>query len=96
MECEVATVRTEWSTHVGIPAEFQMYAVAIQTGLVVFVVGGSFVTFQYREILWHFFGISMALRNAALNAKAAQPPVQSAFVNLDRGFGAIEPVRRRA
>jgi hypothetical protein len=40
-------------------------AVAIQTSLVAFVVGGSFVPFQYNEILWHVIGLSMVLRRLA-------------------------------
>ena len=40
-------------------------AVAIQTSLVAFVVGGSFVSFQYNEILWHVIGLSMVLRRLA-------------------------------
>ena len=40
-------------------------AVAIQTSLVAFVVGGSFVPFQYNEILWHVIGLSIVLRRLA-------------------------------
>ncbi len=40
-------------------------AVALQTSLVAFVVGGSFVPFQYNEILWHVIGLSMVLRRLA-------------------------------
>src|SRR4029077_6263572 len=39
-----------------IPEELGRYAVALETALVAFCVGGSFVPFQYCEMLWHFFG----------------------------------------
>jgi probable O-glycosylation ligase (exosortase A-associated) len=47
------------------PPELYHYAVAIQAGLAAFVVGGSFVPWQYNEMLWHFVGLSMGLRNLA-------------------------------
>jgi probable O-glycosylation ligase (exosortase A-associated) len=57
-----------------IPPEFRNYALAIQTGLAVFCVGGSFLSFHYREIVWHFFGISIAMQSIA-DAIAAKGPV---------------------
>jgi probable O-glycosylation ligase (exosortase A-associated) len=41
-------------------------AVAVQTSLVAFVVGGSFVPFQYNEMLWHLIGLSIVLRRLAV------------------------------
>ena len=35
-----------------------------------FVVGGSFVSFHYNEMLWHFFALSAALERVAV-AEAA-------------------------
>jgi O-antigen ligase len=55
-----------------------LYAIAIEGALVAFAVGGSFVTFQYVEMLWHTLALSMAVdrivkeRAAALTA-VAQP-----------------------
>lgn len=42
------------------------YAVALETALVAFVVGGSFVSYQYNEMLWHFFALSAALERVAM------------------------------
>jgi probable O-glycosylation ligase (exosortase A-associated) len=39
---------------------------AIEGALVVFAVGGTFITFQYNEFIWHFFALSIALQ-ALLN-----------------------------
>jgi hypothetical protein len=46
--------------------------------LVVFAVGGSFVIFQYTEMLWHVVGLTMALHfltEAAVAAAPAMVPV---------------------
>lgn len=55
-----------------IPADLGVYAAALESGLVAFVVGGSFVSFQYSEMLWHWFGLTMALNTVAVNAAAEQ------------------------
>jgi putative inorganic carbon (hco3(-)) transporter len=44
-------------------------AVALQTSLVVFLVGGSFVIFQYNEMLWHFVGLTIALERLAVQRR---------------------------
>ena len=46
------------------------YAIALEAALVAFIVGGSFVSFQYNEMLWHFFALSAALERVAV-AEAA-------------------------
>lgn len=51
-----------------VPAELGAYAVALETGMVAFIVGGSFVSFQYSEMLWHYFGLTMALERVAARA----------------------------
>jgi putative inorganic carbon (hco3(-)) transporter len=53
-----------------VPAEMAPYAIALESALVAFVVGGSFVSFQYNEMLWHFFALSVALERVAV-AEAA-------------------------
>ena len=50
-----------------IPKEFFYYGVAIQTAFAAGLVGGSFLPWQYTELLWHFVGLSMALRWIALD-----------------------------
>jgi len=51
------------------------FAVSIESALAVFIVGGTFLPFQYNEMLWHFIGISMVLRQ--LTAQAAEDPSSS-------------------
>lgn len=41
-------------------------ASALETSLSVFVVGGSFVPFQYNEMFWHVVGLSIVLKQLAL------------------------------
>lgn len=55
-----------------VPAELGAYARALETGLVAFLVGGSFVSFQYCEMLWHYFGLTMALEHVAVRAAAEE------------------------
>ena len=54
-----------------VPDALGAYAGALETGLVAFIVGGSFVSFQYCEMLWHFFGLSIALERVAVAEAAA-------------------------
>jgi O-antigen ligase len=57
------------------------FAVAIETGLVVFAVGGAFVIFQYTEILWHFLGLSAAIsRIASARVRARETELASTRV----------------
>ena len=42
------------------------YAIALESSLLAFMVGGSFVSFQYCEMLWHFFALSIALNRVAV------------------------------
>jgi putative inorganic carbon (HCO3(-)) transporter len=46
------------------------YAYAIEGSLVVFAIGGAFITFQYNEFVWHLFAISMALSTVVAKARA--------------------------
>jgi probable O-glycosylation ligase (exosortase A-associated) len=43
---------------------------ALQAAFVVCAVGGSFVNFQYVEVLWHFLGLTMALQTLNQTAVA--------------------------
>jgi O-antigen ligase len=56
----------------GAPKELENYALALEMGLVAFVVGGSFVVLQYNELVWHFIALTMALRSIAVHAEARQ------------------------
>jgi hypothetical protein len=52
-------------------AELVPFATAIETSLIAAMVGGSFVIFQYTEILWHMVGLSIAL-NRQVTARVAE------------------------
>ena len=55
------------------------YSLALECSLVAFMVGGSFVIFQYNEIIWHVIGMTMAL-DSIVKARFAQ--VSSPHVEL--------------
>jgi probable O-glycosylation ligase (exosortase A-associated) len=69
-------------------ADVGQFGVALESSLLVFAVGGTFVTFQYTEMLWHMFGLSAALQlivsDAALKVPAAaaeaERPAETAVV----------------
>jgi probable O-glycosylation ligase (exosortase A-associated) len=46
-------------------------AAALETGLVVFIVGGSFLPFQYNEMVWHYIGFTIVLEGLATQYVAA-------------------------
>jgi O-antigen ligase len=54
-----------------IPGPLGPYAIALESSLIAFMVGGSFVSFQYCEMLWHFFALSVALNRVAVAEAAA-------------------------
>ncbi len=45
--------------------DLQRFANSVETSIWVFLVGGSFLPFQYNEMLWHLIGVSMALKSIA-------------------------------
>jgi probable O-glycosylation ligase (exosortase A-associated) len=74
-----------------LPPDFYQFAVAVQTGFVALIVGASFLPFQYTEIMWHFVGLSMALRAVAMEtATAAAPQFDPHSAEISSGF---RPVR---
>jgi putative inorganic carbon (hco3(-)) transporter len=65
-------------------SHFQLAATSLSLSFVVFLVGGSFLNFQYQEILWHYIFLSFVLENLALQAtmdpaKASLRPVYPDF-----------------
>jgi putative inorganic carbon (hco3(-)) transporter len=54
-----------------IPQDMAAYATGLEASLVAFIVGGSFVSFHYCEMLWHVFALTMALDKVALREAAA-------------------------
>jgi putative inorganic carbon (HCO3(-)) transporter len=74
-----------------LPKDFLYFAIAVQTGLAALIVGGTFLPFQYTEILWHFVGLSMALRAVAIDTVTAAVPAQvDSHAEISSGF---RPVR---
>jgi putative inorganic carbon (HCO3(-)) transporter len=55
-----------------VPNELGAYARALETALFAFIIGGSFVSFQYCEMLWHYFGLTMALERVAVRVAAEE------------------------
>jgi probable O-glycosylation ligase (exosortase A-associated) len=55
--------------------DVSMYANAFFTSLIVFCVGGSFLSSQYSEMYWHFIGLSAALSIIAAKEVEAKVPV---------------------
>ena len=43
-------------------SELRQASIALSTSFIVFTIGGSFVIFQYNEMLWHYIGLSIALK----------------------------------
>jgi probable O-glycosylation ligase (exosortase A-associated) len=67
----VACRRVRQSANAGeIPQEMSAYATGLESSLVAFIIGGSFVSFHYNEMLWHFFGLTMALESVAVKEAA--------------------------
>jgi probable O-glycosylation ligase (exosortase A-associated) len=64
--------------------ELRELAVAFETALVVFCVGGTFVIFQYSEILWHLFGLTAAMNYLVSQEIAAASQVQPVFTASTR------------
>jgi O-antigen ligase len=64
--------------------DLRLYANALMTSLVTFAVGGTFLPYQYNEMIWHFFGLATTLTflaeeqpvevTAPVAAPVARPP----------------------
>jgi putative inorganic carbon (hco3(-)) transporter len=55
-----------------IPAALGAYAVGFETAIAAFMVGGSFVSFHYCEMLWHYFALTIALERVAVAEMAVE------------------------
>jgi probable O-glycosylation ligase (exosortase A-associated) len=65
-----------------LPPELGIYATALESSFVVYLVGATFLSAQYSEMLWHFIGLSGALSMIASSAttvatKALDAPAQT-------------------
>jgi probable O-glycosylation ligase (exosortase A-associated) len=49
-----------------------VYATALETSLLVYAVGVTFLNGQYNEMYWHFLGLSLALQTIAVTVSATQ------------------------
>jgi putative inorganic carbon (hco3(-)) transporter len=56
-----------------VPIELGIAAVALESSLIAFIVTGAFLPSQYSEMVWHFIGLSVALRQIAVQKLAARP-----------------------
>jgi O-antigen ligase len=96
--CQRVVMRAKWG---GVSPSLGLYALALQTSFCVLAVGGTFVPWQYMEMLWHFVGLSNALyvlgRESALVPAVAKKPlpasVNPAF-RPDRRIGEPEVARQ--
>jgi probable O-glycosylation ligase (exosortase A-associated) len=53
-------------------AELRMFGNAMETSLLAYCVGATFLSFQYLEMIWHFFGLSIALHGILVKAVASE------------------------
>ena len=56
--------------------QIAVYAGHLQTSFLVFAVGGTFLNAQYLELIWHLFGLNIALARIAATAPAAVAAAQ--------------------
>ncbi|MDP3718904.1 MAG: putative O-glycosylation ligase, exosortase A system-associated [Acidobacteriota bacterium] len=73
-----------------IPGPLGPYAIGLESALIAFIVGGSFVSFQYNEMLWHFFALTMALEAVAVK-EAATERARLAALATPRPVAAVRP-----
>lgn len=62
------------------------FALATQSSFIVMMVGGTFLHMQYSEMLWHLFGLSMAMQR--ITAEALVPVVEPSPGGLQTRPGA--------
>jgi probable O-glycosylation ligase (exosortase A-associated) len=66
-----------------IPVKLGHGAIALEASLAVFVVGGTFLPFQYNEMLWHFIGLTIVLQRLADQHMAAQTVTRSSAISVN-------------
>jgi probable O-glycosylation ligase (exosortase A-associated) len=71
------------------------FAVALETALIVFGVGGTFVSFQYTEMLWHLIGLSIAVNflTAGQLAQRKTATITADSLPVETGPGVPSPAR---
>jgi probable O-glycosylation ligase (exosortase A-associated) len=58
--------------------DLRVYANALMTSIVAFAVGGTFLSYQYNEMIWHLIGLSIALKFLANEAPSPATAVAPA------------------
>ncbi len=53
-----------------------VYASALETSFIVFIVGGSFLNAQYSELVWHLICVSVVLESVATALPSELPGVR--------------------
>jgi putative inorganic carbon (hco3(-)) transporter len=56
--------------------ELRLYGNALETSIITYCVGGTFLNAQYLEMIWHFIGLSIALHGILLKAMADEKITQ--------------------
>jgi probable O-glycosylation ligase (exosortase A-associated) len=56
-----------------VPIEFGLAAVALESSLIAFMITGAFLPSQYNEMFWHFIGLTVALKQIAMQRLATHP-----------------------
>ena len=56
-----------------VPIELGNAALAVETSLIAYVITAAFLPSQYNEMSWHFIGLSVALRQIAIQRLAVRP-----------------------
>ncbi|HUQ88890.1 MAG TPA: putative O-glycosylation ligase, exosortase A system-associated [Vicinamibacterales bacterium] len=83
----------KWWRRGDLPGPLGHYAIGLETAMVAFMVGGSFVSFHYNEMLWHFFALTMALERVAVREMTAQRALKESqpMTPVQTGSAAPEP-----
>jgi probable O-glycosylation ligase (exosortase A-associated) len=66
-----------------IPEHLGKSAIALEASLTAFFVGGSFVPFQYNEMVWHFLGLTIVLTRLADQYHLQEEWEESPQANVD-------------
>jgi probable O-glycosylation ligase (exosortase A-associated) len=64
--------------------ELKAYAIAIEGGLVAFVVGGTFLSNQYFEMPWHWVGLTIVLAGLSEKLSRGGAPLASTPIQAPR------------
>jgi len=67
------------------------YANGMQAALIAGVVGGTFLSYHYVEVLWHFIGLAIALERVAAHELAKEVVVTPAAAPLQPVFALTAP-----